>query len=226
MAAGMRAASATGSIRSASTTALTLPALRIALSPSGSWPGGTVLAPRACAIYGGGPGRDDPVGLRGGLAARLDRRGGVPFDPCRDQVQIPPGRRLQQAEGVNSRCPARRVGGQRHRMRGALAEPVHREAFRSVPGWPARNPTAARAPEVNTALPTSAGCAAYGPETRSARCRPCRSADWPPRGRQVLGELTHVAHRSRHRIVAVAVGHPALGDQQRRRAGSPPAKCR
>ncbi len=36
---------------------------------------------------------------------------------------------------------------------------------------------------------------------------------------QILGELAHVAHRAGHRVVAVAVGLAALGDQQRRGSG-------
>ena len=202
--AGTLAASASGSILSASTTALTLAGLRIAPSPSGSC-AGTVPLVRTWST----------------AASQAASASGLPFaaHPAGDDVEVAARQRLKEAQRVDLRGAGRGVGGQRHRVDGALAQRVHRDA--GLVGARAVRPGSAPRPwrrRCRRRCTTSVGRCAYGPrpglagadlvvaQAGDAAGSDSSSASWrmlPTGPATALSPLRSVL--------------PALGDQQRRR---------
>ena len=111
--AGILAARASGSILSASMTALTLPGFSSAPRPSGSFLGHGALG--ADLVDRGEPGRE-----RRGVAVRPH--------PVGDDVQVSAGQRLKEAQRVDLWGADVGVRGKRHRVNGAFADRVHRDA--------------------------------------------------------------------------------------------------
>ncbi len=157
-----------------------------------------------------------PDFVDGGQPRRQRLGACIAAHPVGDDVEVAAGQRLKQAQRVDLRRAGRGVGRQRHRMDGALAEAVHRDARlvgAGLIGEVTNRCVGTRgidgADDIVRPLLVWAEAGLAGTDLVVAQAGDAAV-------RELFGQLPHVADGTDDRVVAVAVGRPAFGDQQHR----------